>query len=138
MNGLKEKDLRSRWNKKRDQDQHKNVFLALAPMYVTIFCALLLFSCAAAKSAQQITVQVPDEFAGTLQIDPCDRSASVDHILADAKGAAATSACPHRGDQITLIIVRAGKTYRVIPENVTIVRTGDGLPVRIQAAAPRR
>jgi hypothetical protein len=138
MTGLKEKDLWPKRNREQNQDQNKDVFLALAPMYVTMFGALLLSSCAAAKSAQQITVQVPDEFAGTLQINPCDRSASVDHVAADAKGAAASSACSHRGDQVTLIIVRGGKTDRVIPGNVTILRTGDGLRVRIEAAAPRR
>lgn len=120
----------------KDPRWEKDLFLALSPIYVPVLSALLLFSCAAAKSAQEITVQVPEEFSGLVKIDPCESKASADHISVDAKGLAATSSCPKTGQQVTLVIVRAGKTYRITPENVAVLRAGDGLPVRIQATVP--
>jgi hypothetical protein len=122
----------------KDPRREKDLFLALAPIYVPVLSALLLFSCGAARSAQEIMVQVPEEFTGTVKIDPCESKASVDHVLVDAKGLAATSACPKPGQRVTLLIVRAGKTYRITPENVAVLRAGDGLPVRIQASVPPR
>jgi len=129
-----------RWNGVllNDEREERAVFLALAPMYVTLLSALLLFSCGAAKSAQEITVQVPDRFAGMVQIDPCDAKANKDHVVADAKGMAATSSCPRPGQGVTIVIVRAGQSYRVSPEYVKILRAGDGVPVRIEAAVPSR
>ena len=124
MRNLREGDVRS----------DKDLFLTLAP----ILCALLVLSCGAAKSAQEITVQVPDGFAGTLQIEPCNASANADHVTLDARGVATTSACPGRGQLVTLVIVRGGQTYRIVPENVKVLRTGDGLPVRIEATIPAR
>ena len=107
-------------------------------MYVPVLSALLMFSCAAAKSAQEITVQVPPEFTGTVRINLCDPKASTDHALVSAQRLAATSACPKPGQQITLLIERAGKTYRITPENVIVQRAGDGLPVEINAPVPPR
>ena len=81
----------------KDPRREKDLFLALAPIYVPVLSALLLFSRGAARSAQEIIVQVPEEFTGTVKIDPCESKASVDHVLVDAKGLAATSACPKPG-----------------------------------------
>jgi hypothetical protein len=121
----------------KDTRREKDLLLALAPMYVPVLSALLLFSCAAAKSAQEITVQVPPEFTGMVLINPCDPKATADHALVNARGLAATSACPKPGQQVTLLIDRAGKTYRISPENVIVLRAGDGLPVEINATVPR-
>jgi hypothetical protein len=128
MTDLREKNARS----------DKDLFSTFAPMYMTILCALLVLSCGAANSAQEITVQVPDRFTGTLQIDTCNVAASSDHVTVDAHGAAMTPACPTRGQQVTLVIAGGGQTYRIVPDKVTVVRTGDGLPVRIQATLPPR
>jgi hypothetical protein len=71
-----------------------------------------------------------------VRINPCDPKASADHAIVDAQGRVATSGCPKPGQQVTLLIERAGKTYRVSPENVIVLRAGDGLPVEIHAAVP--
>src|SRR5215467_5546236 len=123
-----------RWNGVllNDERGERAVFLALAPMYITVLSALLLFSCGAAKSAQEITVQVPDHFAGTLQIAPCNANAAKDHVTVDEKGAGQTSSCPQPGQAVTLVIVRGDQVQRITPENVQVMRAGDGIPVRIQ------
>jgi hypothetical protein len=120
----------------QDEREEKDVFLTLAPMYLTVLSASLLFSCGAAKSAQEIAVQVPDHFAGTLQIAPCNASATKDHVTANDKGVAQTSSCPQSGQAVTLVIVRGSQMQRITPENVQVMRAGDGIPVRIQATVP--
>jgi hypothetical protein len=113
------------------------LLIILTPLYVTLLSALLLFSCGAGSSAREITVQVPDTFAGTLRISPCDRSQS-ERVAVDERGVTATSVCPRSGEQVTLVVIRSGQTYRISPENVTIRRAGDGLPVSIEATIPPR
>ena len=118
--------------------KNSELLIMLAPLYVVVLSALLLFSCGAAKSAQEITVKVPDQFAGVLHIAPCDRNGGPEPVITDPQGAASTSACPKGGRQVTLVVLRAGQTYRISPEEVTIRRAGDGVPVSIEATVPPR
>jgi hypothetical protein len=119
------------------ENAKENDVLVLAPLYVTILSALLVFSCGAAKSPQEITVRVPDEFSGIVRVTPCDRT-SAERAIASSQGVAATTACPGKNDQVTLVLIRSGQIYRIPPEQVTIRRAGDGLPVSIEAVMPSR
>jgi hypothetical protein len=107
-------------------------------MAVPMTSTLLLFSCGSRRAPQQLTVQVPDDFTGVLNIRACAEGASLDKLVADPKGIVATSACPHSDEQVTLLIIRAGKTYSLSPEDVKILRTGDGLATAIRAQVPRQ
>ncbi len=119
---------------RRDQE----VCIIIVLLAVPMTSALLLFSCGSRVAAQQVTVQVPDDFTGVLRIKPCAVDGNLDKVVADQKGSAATSACPRNSEQIMLQIVRAGKTYSVSPQDIAIVRTGDGLPIEIRAQVPRQ
>ena len=118
--------------------RENELLLMLVPLYVVMLSTLLLFSCGAAKSAQEITLKVPDHFAGVVKISPCDRNAGPPPIAVDTQGMGSTSECPQGGRQVSLIVVRADQTYRISPEHVKIRRTGDGLPVSIEASLPVR
>jgi hypothetical protein len=106
-------------------------------LLATIFAAFLLFSCAAKQAPREITVKVPASYSGDLTLDPCLPRSSVD-VSVDAKGFAPTSACPKPGETVTLTVVRAGEKVRVPPDQITIERAGDGLPVAIKAHVPVR
>jgi hypothetical protein len=110
-------------------------------LLATIFAAFLLFSCAAKQAPREITVKVPASYSGDLTLDPCLPRSSVDvsvDVSVDAKGFAPTSACPKPGETVTLTVVRAGEKVRVPPDQITIERAGDGLPVAIKAHVPVR
>jgi hypothetical protein len=106
-------------------------------LLATIFAAFLLFSCAAKQAPHEITVNVPANYSGDLTLNPCSPRSSVD-VSVDGKGSAPTSACPKPGETVTLRVVRNGEEVRVAPEQVTIERAGDGLPVSIKAHVPVR
>jgi hypothetical protein len=109
-----------------------------ALLLTTIFATFLLFSCAAKQAPQEITVKVPADYWGELNLDPCSPKFSAD-VSVDAKGTGQTSVCPKSGESVTLIIVKGVKgdpELRVPPDLVTIERAGDGLPVAIKARIP--
>ena len=100
----------------------------------SLFCALatiLLVSCAGKKASRQIKVEVPAAFAGDVRIAPCIKGAPVDDLRTDDAGRADSSMCPQRGDEVELLISRAGKPTRIAPSDVHISRTGDGIAVSI-------
>jgi hypothetical protein len=104
-------------------------------LLATIFAAFLLFSCAAKQSPREITVTVPADYSGELNLSPCSRSAPAE-VSVDSKGFGPTSACPKADEAVTLTIIRGGADLRVPPDQVTIERAGDGLPVAIKARVP--
>src|SRR5215475_13328398 len=106
--------------------KEKDLLLMFAPLYVVVLSALLLFSCGAAKSAQEISVKVPDQFVGALKISPCQREANPEPVVIDRQGTGSTSSCPLGGRQVTLVIMQNGRTYRISPDQVKIRRAGDG------------
>ena len=114
----------------------REISLIIVSLAVPVTSALLLFSCGSRSAPQQLTVQVPDDFSAELRIRACQDGAARDKLAADAQGGATTSACFRREEQVTLLIVRRGKTYRISPEDLTILRTGDGLATEIRAQLP--
>jgi hypothetical protein len=103
----------------------------------TIFATFLLFSCAAKQAPREISVRVPADYSGELNLDPCSPHSSAD-VSVDAKGSAPTSVCPKLGETVTLMVVKGGAYLRVASDQVTIERAGDGLPVAIKARVPVR
>jgi len=104
-------------------------------LLATIFATFLLFSCAAKQAPREIIVKVPADYAGELSLDPCSPHASAE-VSVDAKGVTATWACPKADETVTLTVIRGGTDIRVPPDQVTIERAGDGLPVAIKAHVP--
>jgi hypothetical protein len=104
-------------------------------LLATIFATFLLFSCAAKQAPREIIVTVPANFSGELSLSPCSGAGASAQVTVDAKGAAATSVCPRPGETVVLTVVKAGKrpSDRIPPEEVNILRAGDGLPVAIRA-----
>jgi len=108
-----------------------------ALLLATIFATFLLFSCAAKQAPREITVKVPPDYSGELNLDPCSPQASAD-VSVDARGSGPTAVCPKLGETVTLTVVKGSENLRVAPDLVTIERAGDGLPVAIKARVPVR
>jgi hypothetical protein len=104
-------------------------------LLATVFAAFLMFSCAAKEAPREIIVNVPAGFLGELSLSPC-MDKSVGEVTLNAQGAGTTAACPRVGETLTLTVVKDGKSYRIPPDQVTIERAGDGLPVAIRARVP--
>jgi hypothetical protein len=106
-------------------------------LLATIFATFLLFSCAAKQAPREIAVKVPADYSGELSLSPCSTSAPAE-VSADSRGFGFTSACPKADETVTLTVIRGGTDVRVPPDQVTIERAGDGLPVAIKARVPAR
>ncbi|MGA2418467.1 MAG: hypothetical protein ABSG69_00160 [Candidatus Acidiferrum sp.] len=104
----------------------RNTLLAL----VSIF----LFSCAAKKAPEHITVIVPRDFNGTIRLTGCEAQARPDGIVVDARGHGSTSICSASPD-LKMVVVREGKSIEV---PATVSKTGDDLVVSIEAELKRR
>jgi hypothetical protein len=106
-------------------------------LLATIFTTFLLFSCAAKQAPREITVKVPADYSGELNLTPCSTGAPAE-VSVDSRGFGSTSACPRADETVTLTVIRGGADLRVPPDQVTIERAGDGLPVTIKARVPAR
>jgi hypothetical protein len=95
--------------------------------------SLVLASCAAKEAPPRVTVKVADGFSGVLHLRPCVGGAK-EPIVADAQGSADISACPLRDFEI--VILKGSSTVYVRPEDVSVSRAGDGIPVAITASVP--
>jgi hypothetical protein len=106
-------------------------------LLATIFAAFLLFSCAAKQAPHEVTVKVPDNYAGDLNLAPCSPDSSAE-VAVDLQGSARTSACPKPGESVTVTVVQGGVARRLSPDQVNIERAGDGMPVAIKARLSER
>jgi hypothetical protein len=93
----------------------------------------LMLSCASSQPVQRLTVRVPSGFVGAIHLDTCVPSASASDLSTNSVGAGATSACPARDGNIEITVVRGDRKYTVAPSDVSISRTGDGIPTGIRA-----
>lgn len=114
------------------KQKSKDVSRCLVPIVAAIF----LFSCAAKKPPAQLSITVPEGYAGPLYITPCVPTQPSDRLTTDAQGRAVTSTCPREGDEIELLVVKSGRTYFVASSQVKILRAGDGIAVEIRASVP--
>jgi hypothetical protein len=79
-------------------------------LVLELAAVFLLLSCASTRPPQRLRVRVAPGFGGTLQLTPCAGRAGGPEISADANG--------HR-------------EYTAAPEDISIRRTGDGIPTSI-------
>jgi hypothetical protein len=92
-------------------------------------CSLFLFSCAAKKAPERLTVVAPEDFSGVIKITTCDNHAVSDNILLDSSGRGRTSICSSSAD-LTLRLVRGQQSVDV---PAITSRSGDGFVVNISA-----
>lgn len=99
----------------------RNTFLALLSIF--------LFSCAAKKAPERLTVIAPTNFSGTVEITACDAKALPDRITIDGAGHGRTSICSASPD-LKIVVMRGGQSVEL---PATIGKTGDNYVVRIRA-----
>ncbi len=100
---------------------------------IPLFTLLAVVSCAK-KPTTQITVKVPDTFAGTISLTPCI-SVAKDPVVLDETNYGYTRACP-LGD-VELVVIKGTKTLHILPEKVHVRRRSDGEAATISAEIPR-
>jgi hypothetical protein len=91
-----------------------------------------LFSCAAKRAPEQITVVAPKTFTGKIRIVACVPSAPAGKVIIDASGRGQTSICSASPD-LQVVVLRGQQTIE-IPAKVT--KTGDNFVVSISAQVP--
>jgi hypothetical protein len=106
-------------------------------LLATIFATLLLFSCAAKQAPHDITVKVPENFSGPVNLSPCAQESAAE-VSVGSNGSGRTSACPKPGENVTLTVIQGGVEHRIPPDQITIERAGDGFPVAIKTRLPAK
>jgi hypothetical protein len=99
----------------------RNTFLALLSIF--------LFSCAAKKAPERLTVIAPANFSGTIAITACDAKALPERITIDGGGHGTTSICSASPD-LKIVVIRGGQSVEL---PATIGKTGDNYVVSIRA-----
>lgn len=97
-----------------------------------LFVAIALLSCASAPLPHEIAIQVPEGYTGALHITPC----AVPPVSIDQHGNVWVADCPPSGEKPQLVVTQGGRVYRIPPEKLTVIRTGDGIIVRIDTYVP--
>jgi len=96
---------------------------------VLAILSVFLFSCAAKKSPERLTIIAPDDFSGSMKLTACVSQAPADNIFIDASGNGSTSVCSASRD--LKIVVKRGKLLTEVPARVS--KTGDDFVVAISA-----
>ena len=91
--------------------------------------SIFLFSCAAKKAPERLTVIAPANFSGTIEITACDAKSLADRITIDGTGHGRTSICSASPD-LKIVVMRGGQSVEV---PATIGKTGDNYVVSIRA-----
>jgi hypothetical protein len=100
-------------------------------LVLELAAVFLLLSCASTRPPQRLRVRVAPGFGGTLQLTPCAGGAGGPEISADANGAADTAICPSADAGVVIVVVQGDREYTAAPEDISIRRTGDGIPTSI-------
>ena len=100
---------------------------------VQIGAISLMLSCASSHPPERFTVRVAAGFTGTLHINTCVQSAPATDLTIDNRGIGATSACPSPDATVELTVQRGDKRYTLTAPDISISRTGDGIPTSIKA-----
>ena len=94
-----------------------------------LLASAILLSCAAKPRPVAINIEVQAGYKGALHVTPCADRAQVKR--ADEQGTVYAEECPQPGQEIELVVIQGGQTYRIPSENLSISKTGDGIPVEI-------
>ena len=97
-----------------------------------LFVVFLMLSCASSQPTRRLIVHVRAGFVGTIRIATCVGSSTLTDVYARNDGAGETSACPARGEDVTVTLVRGVEQRVIAPEEIMIPRTGDGIATSIQ------
>jgi hypothetical protein len=116
--------------------ERREVLLLRVGLCAPVVAALLLMSCGANNAPHRICVQVREDFKGKIHVSPCVAGNPATNVTANDSGVATISDCPHKGDPIEFLVMRAGKTYSVPSDKVVEQFTGDGIAVSIDAPTP--
>ena len=98
------------------------------PLFVTI----ALFSCASAPLPHEIAVQVPEGYTGALHVTPC----AVPPVSIDQYGKVWVADCLLPGEKPQLVVTQGSRVYRITPDKLAVIRTGDGIIVGIDTHVP--
>lgn len=98
---------------------------------IFLITVLFLMSCGAKSAPTIIRCVAGPNFAGHVHLVPCLGQPS-GSVLLDDNGKTTTSACP-ADDNVEIVLDRNGKTTYILPGQVHIDRTGDGIAVSIDA-----
>jgi hypothetical protein len=98
------------------------------PLFVTI----AVLSCASAPFPHEIAIQVPEGYSGDLHVTPC----AVPPVRIDQDGNVRVADCLLPREKPQLVVTQGGRVYRITPEKLAVVRTGDGIVVRIDTHVP--
>jgi len=79
----------------------------------------------------RITCLVAQKISSHVHLTPCSSQAANPVQLDDA-GSGATSACP-KDNNVEIVVNRNGQPTFILPDQVHIQRTGDGIAVAIDA-----
>lgn len=91
-----------------------------------------MLSCASSQPARHLIVHVKGNFVGTIRIATCVGSSTDSDVYAREDGVGETSACPGRGEDVAVTLVRGVEQRVIAPEELVIPRTGDGIATSIQ------
>jgi hypothetical protein len=89
--------------------------------------SLFLFSCAAKRAPERITVIAPETFTGKIKITACEPQAPPDNIVIDLSGNGKTSVCSASPD-LKLLVIRGEQSIEVPAK---VAKTGDDFVVSI-------
>jgi hypothetical protein len=98
---------------------------------IVLCVSVLLASCAAKPAPLQINCVTLAKVSGHVHLVPCSRQASNPVQLDDA-GSGVTAACP-KDNNVELVVIRDGQPTFVLPDQVHVQRSGDGIAVAIDA-----
>lgn len=91
-----------------------------------------LLSCGGTSLPRDIKIDVPEGYRGHVHVTLCSNPP----VSADARGNISVADCPVRSDRNQLMVTRGGTVLEIPPEKLQVGRTGDGLPVSIDADLP--
>ena len=98
---------------------------------IVLCVSVLLASCAAKPAPLQINCVTLAKVSGHVHLVPCSRQASNPVQLDDA-GSGVTSDCP-KDNNVELVVIRDGQPTFILPDQVHVQRSGDGIAVAINA-----
>jgi hypothetical protein len=97
-----------------------------------LFVVFLMLSCASSQPTRRLIVHVREGFVGTIRIATCVGSSTATDVYARNDGVGETSACPARGEDVAVTLVRGAEQRVIASEEIVIPRTGDGIATSIQ------
>jgi hypothetical protein len=93
----------------------------------------LMLSCASSHPPKRFTVRVAAGFSGTVHVNTCVQSAPATDLTIDNQGVGATSVCPSPDATVELTVLRGDQKYILATPDISISRTGDGIPTSLRA-----